>query len=345
MGKKAAPGSVPDAPAEELPVEEEPPGEQLEGDFVFPDGSEYRGQYFKKGERVSLHGEGRLQNGSEIFQGLFENGLYKNGKYTTCGGAIYSGWFRNNLFHGPGEYLWPDGRKYSGMWKEGTMHGDGRFEQFGVGIDKEVKGFCVSGRFASGAKEQEQAKRDFLQEYGADYVGSATTFLLDILEKLGVGDADAKDKKAAKKGAEVVEDMPPEVAAALFVPSAEAATENEGPSLAGEIASIEEVSMGPYPEVAAIKPSSLREFCELFAEGSETPGTACIVDKRVGPAASKLTKEQLQHIGQAVELIAPAGGEVGSISRFVLVNVTPEYDAAAARWKLLHFDSVADAGE
>jgi len=84
---------------------------QLDGEFVFPDGSEYRGQYFWKGEKASMHGKGRLQIGSDVFEGTFANGLYQVGKYTSCSGTVYDGSFRNNQFHGLGQFLWPDGRK------------------------------------------------------------------------------------------------------------------------------------------------------------------------------------------------------------------------------------------
>eukprot|EP00435_Cladocopium_sp_Y103_P059184 s709_g21.t1 len=175
--KKAAPEPV------EEDVKEEPPPEIHQGDFVFPDGSTYSGQYMKKGESISMHGDGVMQSGPETFEGSFDNGMYKMGRYCSCSGAVYTGNYRNNKFHGVGDYRWPDGREYRGTWKDGYMHGYGMYLYFSVGADKRFMGFSMNGKFASGAVEQEEAKRAFLQEYGTQCVQSAAAALREMAEK------------------------------------------------------------------------------------------------------------------------------------------------------------------
>merc|ERR1712039_304986 len=99
---------------------------------------------------------GRLQSGSDLFEGSFEHGLYRFGRYVSGRGAIYEGYFRRGLFHGPGEYTWPnDVRKYRGMWKDGAMHGRGEFENFSIDVDRVFKGFCINGKFNSSLEKQE----------------------------------------------------------------------------------------------------------------------------------------------------------------------------------------------
>lgn len=42
-------------------------------------------------------------------------------------GSIYTGDFRDGLFHGEGELTWPDGRHYQGGFREGMLGGRGKF--------------------------------------------------------------------------------------------------------------------------------------------------------------------------------------------------------------------------
>merc|ERR1719373_1444025 len=135
-----------------------------------------------KSGKPLLHGRGRLQTGPEVFQGIFEQGHFKEGSYRGTDGSVYSGGFRNNLFHGPGEYKWSDGRVYRGMWQNGVMHGRGQFENFSFGVNRVFDGFCVRGQFLSSLAGQENARRDFMAEYGAAYSSSATAVLQDIVE-------------------------------------------------------------------------------------------------------------------------------------------------------------------
>merc|ERR1712060_889235 len=132
----------------------------------------------------------------------------KVGTFKSCNGALYVGHFRNNLFHGPGEYSWPDGRKYKGMWKSGYMHGHGQFNNFSFGVDRFFKGFSIDGRFSSSREEQEMAKQAFLAEYATEYIRSATVALSEIAGKMAP--AEPVDPKAKGKKADIPEDVRPE---------------------------------------------------------------------------------------------------------------------------------------
>jgi hypothetical protein len=39
--------------------------------------------------------------------------------------SYYTGDFKDENFHGYGEYYWPDGRIYKGTWANGVMEGQG----------------------------------------------------------------------------------------------------------------------------------------------------------------------------------------------------------------------------
>ncbi len=40
-------------------------------------------------------------------------------------GAVYTGEYEGNRFHGIGELTWADGNVYRGQWKGGLIEGDG----------------------------------------------------------------------------------------------------------------------------------------------------------------------------------------------------------------------------
>jgi len=307
-----------------------------EGDFVFPDNSEYRGQYVRKGEKAILQGQGRLQTGSDVFEGIFANGLYKVGKYTSCGGTVYNGSFRNNQFHGPGDCIWPDGRKYSGMWKEGVMHGRGKFENFCIGADRIIEGFAFEGSFLTSREDQAQVKRAFLADYGQAYIQSATEVLTKLVEGLQ-GEVDAKGKTAGKA------ELSAEALKEFLVP------EDKDPEAALELTAVQAVVAGPFPET--VKPAAFQALAETFLEGAEKPGEVRLLEDAAacGKMDGKRFKcAQLGHVGQGVLFLAPVGTEAGSaLSELLLVNIADEYDVAAARWKIVHCEEAAPpaAGE
>ena len=72
------------------------------GLFVWPDGSQYEGQW-KKNVR---HGEGT---------------------YLSASGTIYRGRFWKNMRHGPGVLTYLNGNSYEGVWELDNIKGMGRY--------------------------------------------------------------------------------------------------------------------------------------------------------------------------------------------------------------------------
>jgi hypothetical protein len=325
-GKEEAP---PVAAKEEETVAEEP-GDLKEGEFIFQDGATYSGSYLKKGDDIVMHGEGLLQSGPEVFQGTFEKGQYKEGTFKSCNGAIYTGHFLENKFHGLGEYTWNakmlDERTYTGMWKDGYMHGNGQFMNFSFGVHKNFRGFSFRGRFSSAREEQEQLKRSFLSEYCGECEKSATSAFKDLAEKTS-----------------------PEIPGSYLVPrepdqeAAEAPPEK--PESVEERQMIEELVSGPFPSSTAVAAPALQAFAARLADDAEKPLRVMVLeDKELSQCLSdRLRREQLQYVGQAVELEAP-DAEVGAVRIAVLLNTSKSYDINAAKWKLVHIEEVQAPG-
>lgn len=305
---------TPTGEAAEEPKEEEVAAEVLNGDFIFKDGTMYKGQYLKKGDDVCIHGEGALQSGPESFKGTFENGLYKSGRYTSCNGAVYTGTFKNNLFDGLGEYHWPDGRAYKGTWKEGKMHGRGQFQNFSFGADKEFRGFSVGGNFCSDGAAQAEASNQFLAEYrDIEYVPLAK----ELLQKLGAGEVPQDFFVPAMPE---LQDVSPE---------AKVAREARG--------AIEEMVRPPFPAKEGVTPELLKRLVDGLAEGAEPPlQVRVLVDKSDATCidAHRIRNEQLQHVGQVVEFIAQ-DAEGGTFAKMVIMNVGSEYECSKAVWKIV----------
>lgn len=335
MPPKKAPSPEPPAEDEGAPVEDVPE-EQLKGDFVFPDGSTYKGQYLQKGTIRTIHGEGILQSGPEVFQGTFERGLYKKGTYTGCNGAVYSGTFKDNQFHGFGEYRWPDSRSYKGMWKDGKMHGRGKFSNFSFGADQTKEGFSVAGEFASSWAKQQEDKKRFLAEYGAEYQASALAALKDMAEKAG----------AAGSMEPVKHYLVP------FTPE----DEEEAPEDKEERTKVEELVMGKFPTAEEVLPATLQALVAglEIVEGEEAPRTKVSVVEAsaesvcIHPSRFKgtgqwgvLASQQLQHVGQCVEFTTP-GSETGT-PRLALTNVSRDFDVSQTAWKIVHYDEIAES--
>jgi len=322
MGKKGKEAAAVVAEEEEVVVEDV--GEMKEGDFIFQDGATYTGSYLKKGDEIVMHGEGLLQSGPEVFQGTFEKGQYKVGTFKSCNGAIYNGHFLENKFNGLGEYTWsakmPDERSYKGMWKNGYMHGHGEFLNFSFGVHKTVKGFSFRGRFSSAREEQEQLQQSFLSEYAGEYTKSATSAFRDMSEK------------AAAAGGEIPSNF------VVPRPPTEEGVE-EKPESVLERTSTEELVDGPFPASSA---PALQAFAARLAEDAEKPLRVTVLEEADQSQfiSGRLRRDQLQHVGQAVEFESP-DAEVGAIRVAVLLNVSPVYDVSAAKWKLVHLEEVA----
>jgi len=311
----------PKKPPEPEPVQEEkkeePPPEILQGEFVFPDGSTYSGQYMKKGDSICLHGEGKLNSGPERYEGTFANGMYKVGTFTSCSGGVYNGNFRDNKYHGVGNYKWPEGREYRGTWKDGYMHGMGMFLNFSVGQDKRFVGFSLHGQFSSGVKEQEKAKKAFLEEYGGQCTQSASAALRDLAERATADGAPAE----------------------YLVP------QGQQPEQQAEKATTEEIVTGPFADGAAASQALLQAFVARLAEGAEQPLEVSVydgLDEKPRFDKQRLQRPQLQMVGQAVEFFAPQA-EAGALKMLVLVNVSSDYDVEGAKWKLVHCEVVPAA--
>eukprot|EP00439_Symbiodinium_sp_Y106_P084795 s532_g26.t1 len=310
-------------------VKEEPPPEILQGDFVFPDGSTYSGQYLKKGESICMHGDGHLQSGPQTFEGSFDNGMYKMGRYSSCSGAVYTGHFRKNQFHGVGDYKWPDGREYRGTWKDGFMHGYGMYLYFSVGADKRFMGFSMNGKFASGAAEQEEATmKAFLQEYGAQCVQSATAAFREMAEKTAADGVPADfliAKDADGKAEKVLEDM-----VAAPYPDASAATQASLQAFAARLSAEEQpLQVSVYTGLTNKK---------LVLPLSEESTFSCLGTEDVHMDGARLKHTQLQVAGQAVEFFSEAE-TAGALRAVVLLNTASEFEWEAAKWKLVHCES------
>jgi hypothetical protein len=327
MGKKAAPSPTPAKEEEEEEPVVEDLGEIKEGDYVFQDGSTYTGCYLKKGDDVCLQGEGLLQNGPEMFQGLFEKGQFKEGQFKSCNGAIYVGHFHENKFHGWGEYTWnakmPNERMYRGMWRNGYMHGCGQFLNFSFGVHKVFKGFSFRGRFSSAREEQANLKKCFLTEYCGEHKQSGGAALTALVEKT-----------ASRASG----DIP-----AVFLvprPPAEEGTE-EKPEAVAERASIEELVAGPFPAKDVVQLAALQAFLARRSEDAEKPWNINVVEEKEQSQFldGRLRHDQLQHVGQAIEFVTP-DAEVGAIRRIVLLNVSRIFDISAAKWKLVHIEEM-----
>eukprot|EP00607_Mallomonas_marina_P005466 CAMPEP_0182426724 /NCGR_PEP_ID=MMETSP1167-20130531/13250_1 /TAXON_ID=2988 /ORGANISM="Mallomonas Sp, Strain CCMP3275" /LENGTH=155 /DNA_ID=CAMNT_0024608381 /DNA_START=214 /DNA_END=681 /DNA_ORIENTATION=+ len=96
--------------------------------FLFPDGSQYEGDWTEiEGVRVR-EGRGIFTAGPEQYEGEWKNDqMCGKGKYKFSSGAIYEGEFQKNLFEGEGEYRFADGSIYRGIWRSGKMHGQGTY--------------------------------------------------------------------------------------------------------------------------------------------------------------------------------------------------------------------------
>ncbi|MEY4141997.1 MAG: hypothetical protein RL110_1369 [Bacteroidota bacterium] len=82
----------------------------------------------------------------ERFEGLFENGTKKTGKYTYKSGAIYEGSFKNNQRHGYGSYSYVNGDVFSGEFENdqkvfGTYAYNNGNVYFGQYLNNKPNGF------------------------------------------------------------------------------------------------------------------------------------------------------------------------------------------------------------
>jgi hypothetical protein len=321
---------------EEAPKEEEVPEEQLKGDFVFPDGSTYKGQYLQKGAQRTIHGEGMLQCGPEVFTGTFERGLYKKGTYTGCNGAVYNGTFKNNQMHGFGEYRWPDSRSYKGIWKDGKMHGRGKFSNFSFGADQTKEGFSVMGEFGSSFAKQQEAKKKFLEEYGEEYRESAVACLKELAEKAGA--AGSMEPCSAYLVPQVTDDDELDEAQ-----EAKEARSKVDELISGKCPKPEEViPAGLQALLAGLTPDAETGECKSKVMVMEKSTEASVIDPKrlkVSGHFGIMANQQLQHVGQCVEFVTIDAESGASIApKLALVNINRDFDVEKVQWKIVYYE-------
>merc|ERR1712113_1111133 len=112
------------------------------------------------------------------------------------------------------------------------------------------------------------------------------------------------------------EDPPPNIPEELLVPNAPLSGEEEDYDIVADRAAAESIVSGPFPEAGVFKMATLKAFAALFEEtegGGEPPGKVVIFGDQESSHrfdSSRLLKEQLGHIGQGVEFLAPDANEV-----------------------------------
>lgn len=118
----------------------------LFGSFVFPNGDRYRGSIGARASGTYTH-----KNGVEYQGQFFKLAKSGNGVQTFPDGTVYTGMFRENLYHGKGNikfangdqykgtfnngkrehigsYSYPSGETVVGDWRGDMLHGHGRYE-------------------------------------------------------------------------------------------------------------------------------------------------------------------------------------------------------------------------
>ena len=104
--------------------------ENGEGEEIWKDNSIYKGE-FKNGKYDGLGKEifsdDNNSKNNAIFEGFFQDGEKKYGKFEWSNGCKYQGNFFKNLFHGKGKYNWNEHKYYDGSWDKGDINGNGIF--------------------------------------------------------------------------------------------------------------------------------------------------------------------------------------------------------------------------
>lgn len=83
---------------------------------------------------------------------------------------------------------------------------------------------------------------------------------------------------------------------------------------------------------------ALQSFVTGLADGAERAVRVTVLDgceSRSSFDVQRLHKEQLQHLGQAVDFTMENAGP-GALKTLVFINVNQDYDSVKARWKMVH---------
>lgn len=106
-------GKVQEAEPEPEPVQNDPVIETGKGEFLFPNGARYLGEWKSVNGIKFRHGEGEYQYGPEVYSGQWsDDKMCGAGKQTFSSGAYYDGEFKDNMFEGNGIYRFPEGATY-----------------------------------------------------------------------------------------------------------------------------------------------------------------------------------------------------------------------------------------
>lgn len=100
------------------------------GEFVFPNGDKYKGEY-RIDEEGTIERDGFGTHTTT--SGINYNGMWARDKMNGSGrlehpsGASYDGEFFDNQFNGLGTYAWPNGCVFKGSFNNNKLLGEGAF--------------------------------------------------------------------------------------------------------------------------------------------------------------------------------------------------------------------------
>ena len=98
-------------------------GQCGKGTFIYSDGSKYVGMFLHG--LANKYGTYCSKDGTVIYKGYLNNGLFTDTAIYTFNSARYEGEFINGLPEGMGVYTASDGWTYDGAFKEGVFNGTG----------------------------------------------------------------------------------------------------------------------------------------------------------------------------------------------------------------------------
>lgn len=100
-----------------------------EGEFVFPNGDEYRGSFISSDNGIQMHGAGVLTSKQGYtYEGSWEHDkMCGLGKLSMADNSVYEGEFVDSKFHGKGSLTWPDGSRYDGHFQDSKPDGEGKY--------------------------------------------------------------------------------------------------------------------------------------------------------------------------------------------------------------------------
>lgn len=169
------------------------------GEFVYPDGAVYTGDWkLIDGVKVK-EGKGRLVHAfknpqiqiAEEYEGEWSNDMMNGyGVYKYASGSIYSGQWKNNRHHGKGEYKMASGCVYEGEWCDHKFSGTGCY------ID--IDGIKWEGEFIDGVYESKDQKRLQAERAILTYIEETKNSIREVFS-LFIDTFSQSDKKSYKE--------------------------------------------------------------------------------------------------------------------------------------------------